>query len=68
MTTIKYLGFHLDSDLSRDTHIDLVVRKAFKQLSVLTVLARHGLPCKEFVTIYTAVVRPCLQFPYGGVQ
>ncbi|XP_071383975.1 uncharacterized protein [Centroberyx affinis] len=65
VTTTKYLGFHLDSDLSGDTHIEQVVRKASKRLHFLTVLARHGLPCEDLVTIYTAVVRPCLE--YGSV-
>ncbi|KAJ8358657.1 hypothetical protein SKAU_G00151820 [Synaphobranchus kaupii] len=65
VTTTKYLGFHLDSDLSGDTHVEQSVKKASKRLHFLTVLARHGLPCEDLVSIYTTLVRPCLE--YGGV-
>ena len=52
VTTTKYLGFHLDSDLSGDTHIEEVVRKASKRLHFLTVLARHGVPCEDLGAYY----------------
>ncbi len=65
VTTTKYLGYHLDSDLSGDTHIEQVVRKASRRLHFLTVQARHGLLCEDLLTIQTAVVRPCLE--YGSV-
>lgn len=65
VTTAKYLGFHLDSDLSGDSHIDQMVKKASKRLHFLTVLARHGLPQQDLVIIYTTLVRPCLE--YGSV-
>ncbi|KAJ8339154.1 hypothetical protein SKAU_G00359400 [Synaphobranchus kaupii] len=63
VTTTKYLGFHLD--LSGNTQVEQSVKKASKRLHYLTVLARHGLPCEDLVTIYTTLVRPCLE--YGGV-
>lgn len=65
VTTTKYLGFHLDSDLSGNTQVDQTVKKASKRLHFLTVLARQGLPCEDLVTIYTTLIRPCLE--YGGV-
>lgn len=65
VTTTKYLGFHLDSDLSGDSHIDRMVRKASKRLHFLTVLVRHGLPQQDLLTIYTTLVRTCLE--YGSV-
>ncbi|KAK9533358.1 hypothetical protein VZT92_008480 [Zoarces viviparus] len=51
MTTTKRRGFHLDSDLSGETHIEDVVRKAFTPK-----ISEH------LVTIYTAVVRPLLEY------
>ncbi|KAJ8353276.1 hypothetical protein SKAU_G00208430 [Synaphobranchus kaupii] len=62
VTTTKYFGFHLDSDLSCNTQVEQSVKKASKRLHFLTVLARHGLPCEDLVTIYTTLVRPCLEY------
>lgn len=65
VTTTKYLGFHLESNLSGNFHIDQMVKKASKRLHFLTVLVRHGLPQQDLLTVYTTLVRPCLE--YGSV-
>ena len=65
VTITKYIGFHLDSNLSGDTHVEQSVRKASKCLHFFNGLARNGLPTEDLGTVYTILVRPCLE--YGGV-
>lgn len=62
MTTTKHQGLHLDSDLSGDTRIEQVVKKASKRLAAL---ARHSLPCKDLVPIYNGVISPRLEYDSG---
>ncbi|KAL7371511.1 hypothetical protein ABVT39_000119 [Epinephelus coioides] len=60
--TTKYLGYHLDTKLSGNVHIQKAVKTASKRLHYLTVMARHGLPADDLVTIYTTLIRPCLEY------
>ena len=65
VTSTKYLGFHLDNQLSGDVHVEEAVKKASKCLHFLTVMARNGLPVEDLVDIYNTLIRPCLE--YGSV-
>ena len=60
--TTKYLGYHLDQNLTGDVHIEKAIKTASKRLHYLTVMARHGLPADDLVTIYTTLIRPCLEY------
>ena len=60
--TTKYLGYHLDQNLTGDVHIENAVKTASKRLHYLTVMARHGLPADDLVSIYTTLIRPCLEY------
>ena len=51
VTTTKYLGYHLDNNLTGDVHIEKTVKTASKRLHYLTVMARHGLPADDLITI-----------------
>lgn len=52
ITTTKYLDFHVDSDLSGDSHINQMIRKASKSLYFLTALVQQGLPHQNPLTIF----------------
>ena len=43
-------------------HIQNAVKTASKRLHYLTVMARHGLPPEDLVSIYTTLIRPCLEY------
>lgn len=58
----KYLGFHLDNQLSGNQHIDQAVKRASKHLPFLTVMARNILPTEDLVEIYTTLIPPCLEY------
>ena len=60
--TTKYLGYHLDQHLTGDVHIENAIKTASKRLHYLTVMARHGLPADDLITIYTTLIRPCLEY------
>ena len=60
--TTKYLGYHLDQKLTGDVHIEKAVKTASKRLHYLTVMARYGLPADDLTTIYTTLIRPCLEY------
>lgn len=62
MKTTKYLGYHLDQNLTGNVHIQNAVKTASKWLHYLTVMARHGLPPEDLVSIYTTLIRPCLEY------
>ena len=38
------------------------IKTASKRLHYLTVMARHGLPADDLITIYTTLIRPCLEY------
>ena len=52
----------LDQELTGGVHIEKTVKTASKRLHYLTVIARHGLPADELITIDTTLIRPCLDY------
>jgi len=62
VTTFKLLGLHLDAGLSWTTHISTIVSKASKRLYFLKQLRRAGVPPRQLLHFYTAVIRPVLEY------
>ena len=59
VSTFKLLGIHLDTNLSWSAHIS-ITSKASKRLYFLKQLKRAGVPYKQLLHFYTAVIRPVL--------
>ena len=64
MSHQKHLGIILDEKLSFKQHLDSIIPKVNKGISVIKKL-RHSLPRKSLATIYKAFLRPLLD--YGDI-
>ena len=53
----KLWGVSIDSTLSRNVHIDFIVKKTAKRLYFLKVLKRYGLTSDHLLHFYVAVIR-----------
>ena len=53
---------HLDTNLSWSTHINSITSQASKRLYFLKQLNRAGVPYKQLLHFYTAVIRPVLKY------
>ena len=64
VSTFKLLGIHLDINLSWSTHVNSITgtSKASKRLYFLKQLKRAGVPYKQLLHFYTAVIRPVLEY------
>jgi len=62
VSTFKLLGIHLDTNLSWSAHINSITSKASKRLYFLKQLKRAGVPYKQLLHFYTAVIRPVLEY------
>ena len=62
ISTFKLLGIHLDTNLSWSTHINSITSKASKRLYFLRQLKTAGVPYKQLLHFYTAVIRPVLEY------
>ena len=58
----KLLGVTLSSNLTWTSHINDICTKASKRLYVLRILKRSGTPRKDLITIYSAFIRPVLEY------
>ena len=56
----KYLGIYLDENLNFKMHIETVLSKVNKEISIIKVL-RHTLPRKSLI-IYKAFLRPHIDY------
>ena len=62
VSTFKLLGIHLDTNLFWSAHINSVTSKASKRLYFLKQLKTEGVPYKQLLHFYTAVIRPVLEY------
>ena len=62
--TQKHLGLYLDTKLNFSEHINKIIKKAVKSISVINRL-NITLPCPSLLTIYESFIRPHLD--YGDV-
>ena len=58
----KLLGITITSDLSWNTHVNDVVKKAAKRLYFLVQLKRAKVPCKDLGLFYITCVRSVLDY------
>ena len=56
----KLLGVTISQDLTRNKHVDNIVKKAGKHLYMLYQLKRAGITQKDMVSVYVSVVRPVI--------
>ena len=62
MSPNKLLGLVIQSNLKWNEHIDLIISKASKRLHILRVLRRGGVPPKDLLLIYFALIRSVLEY------
>ena len=58
----KLLGVTISSDLTWNTHIDEICAKASRRLYALRILERSGAPPKDIMCVYSAFIRPVLEY------
>ena len=56
----KHIGIHLDKKLNFKIHIEAILIKANREISIIKKL-RHTLPRKSLLTIYKAFLRPNIE-------
>ena len=56
----KLLGITISSHLTWNTHIDVIC--ASTQLYALRILKRPGMPPKDIMSVYSAFIRPVLEY------
>ena len=57
----KHIGIHLDEKLNFKIHIEAILIKANREISIIKKL-RHTLPRKSLLTIYKAFLRPNIDY------
>ena len=60
--SFKLLGVHVSEDLTWTVHIDWLVKRANRRLFALRQLRKCGVPPKDIVAIYCALVRSILEY------
>ena len=58
----KLLGVTISSDLTWNTHIDVICAKASRRLYALRILKRSGAPLKDIMSVYSAFIRLVLEY------
>ena len=58
----KLLGVYLNEDLSWNTHIDYIFKKACKRLYSLRILKRAGVASLNILKVYLTIIRPILEY------
>ena len=58
----KLLGVTISSDLTWNTHIDVICAKASRRLYPLRILKSSGAPPKDIMSVYSAFIRPVLEY------
>ena len=62
MTNYKLLGVYLNEDLSWNTHIDYMFKKACKRLYSLRILKRGGVASLNILKFFLTIIRPILEY------
>lgn len=62
LSKYKLLGVYLSDDLTWNTHIDHIVKKANSRLFALRLLKKAGLSSIDLLTIYCSVIRSILEY------
>ena len=60
----RLLGVTISLDLTWNTHIDVICAKASRRLPALRILKRSGAPPKDIMSVYSAFIRPVLEYAY----
>ena len=62
VASFKLLGVFISRDLTWDTHVDYILKKANKRLYILRILRRCGVEVPDMVKIYCAVIPSVLEY------
>lgn len=62
VVTYKLLGVYIFDDLSRNFHIEHIVKKANKRLYALHSLKKSGLTITQLLQVYCSIVRFVLEY------
>ena len=62
VSNYKLLGVYLNEDLSWNTHIDYISKKACKRLYSLRILRRAGVASSSILKVYLTIIRPVLEY------
>jgi len=62
VTTFKLLGICVSSNLKWADHVDAIVSNAASRVHFLKQLKRAGVPTRDLLHFYTAIVRPVLEY------
>ena len=62
VTTFKLLGIRVSSDLKWADHVDAIVSNAASRVHFLKQVKRAGVPIRDLLHFYTAIVRPVLEY------
>ena len=62
IVTYKLLGVYIFDDLSRNFHIEHIVKKANKRLYALPSLIKSGLTITQLLQVYCSIVRFVLEY------
>ena len=60
VTTFKLLGIRVSNDLKWTDHVNVIASNASSRAHFLKQLKRAGVPTKDLLHFYTAIVRPVL--------
>jgi len=58
----RYLGIHLDSNFSRQPHIEAILAKATQRLHFLKQLSHARVPHSQLQHFYLTVIQPVLEY------
>ncbi len=58
----KFLGVTLSADLSWETHIDNIYKKATQRVHYIKLLKRAGITPEEQVKVYLSIIRPTMEY------
>ena len=63
----RVLGLTIQDDMKWNEHVNNIVKKAGKRLYMLRILKRSNANIETLLTVYTTVIRQCLNMParYG---
>ncbi len=62
VSSTKCLGYHLNSKLSGNSHIEEAIKKTSKLPHFLSIMARNGLSADDVMSVYTSLIRPCPEY------
>ena len=62
VSNYKLLGVYLYEDLTWNTHIDYIFKKACKRIYSLRILRRAGVASLSILKVYLTIIRPVLEY------